>query len=379
MKTTKRLSIFILVALMLITAFPMTSYAATRCTNNNNHSEPGGNTGKWFNSFDDVEAYVKGIQASWEKKYKNGEITEYEYKKNCPTGYSSTGCAYCGKCSCNFDYNAMWIKSGSRWWYRYTDGFYTKNDWAKIERKWYHFDNSGWMQTGWQQIDNKKYYFASSGVMLTGWQEINGRWYYFDSAGAMRRNKWVGKYYVDGDGRMEETIKYKPSWVKSGNRWWFRHADGSYPKNNWEYIDGWYHFDSSGWMQKGWQKISGKWYYFSSSGLMLTGWQKIGGAWYYMNSSGAMLSNQWIGEYYVNASGKWTKSDYHTISCGNMGKWFNSESELDAYWGEVARRWAHKEETGEITWEEYAKKCPYGYQGYSCNHCGKFTGNFYYD
>lgn len=81
MKTTKRLSIFILVALMLITAFPLTSYAATHCTNNNNHSVRVGNTGKWFNSFDDVEAYVNGIQASWEKKYKNGEITEYEYKK----------------------------------------------------------------------------------------------------------------------------------------------------------------------------------------------------------------------------------------------------------------------------------------------------------
>lgn len=99
------------------------------------------------------------------------------------------------------------------------------------------------------------------------------------------------------------------SWVKSGSRWWYKHADGSYTKNNWEKIDGkWYHFDKDGWMQTGWLKLSGKWYYLNSSGVMLTGWQKIGGAWYCFNSSGAMYSSQWVGNYYVDASGKRVKS-----------------------------------------------------------------------
>ena len=41
---------------------------------------------------------------------------------------------------------------------------------------------------------------------------------------------------------------------------------------------------------------------------MLTGWNQIGGKWYYMYSSGAMAFNTWIGSYYVNGSGVWTKT-----------------------------------------------------------------------
>jgi len=96
-------------------------------------------------------------------------------------------------------------------------------------------------------------------------------------------------------------------WIKSGNRWWYRHADGSYTKNGWEKISGkWYHFDKSGWMQTGWLKVSGKWYYLNSSGAMQTGWVKVSNKWYYMNSSGVMqtgwikLSGKW---YYLNSSG----------------------------------------------------------------------------
>lgn len=41
---------------------------------------------------------------------------------------------------------------------------------------------------------------------------------------------------------------------------------------------------------------------------MLTDWNQIGGKWYYMYSSGAMAFNTWIGSYYVNGSGVWTKT-----------------------------------------------------------------------
>ena len=41
-------------------------------------------------------------------------------------------------------------------------------------------------------------------------------------------------------------------WVQESNgRWWYKHADGSYTKYNWEYINGsWYYFNSSGRMVK---------------------------------------------------------------------------------------------------------------------------------
>ncbi len=49
---------------------------------------------------------------------------------------------------------------------------------------------------------------------------------------------------------------------------------------------------------------------YSDDDILLTptGWQKIGGAWYYMNSSGVMQHDRWVGNYYVNSSGKWVKS-----------------------------------------------------------------------
>lgn len=54
-------------------------------------------------------------------------------------------------------------------------------------------------------------------------------------------------------------------WVKvADGRWWYRHADGSYTRDDWEKIDGeWYYFDDEGWMKVGWLKWRGDWYYLS--------------------------------------------------------------------------------------------------------------------
>lgn len=62
-------------------------------------------------------------------------------------------------------------------------------------------------------------------------------------------------------------------WIQEQNgRWWYRHADGSFTKNDWEQIEGkWYHFDRDGWMQTGWIKDKGKWYYLKESGEMAAG------------------------------------------------------------------------------------------------------------
>ena len=64
---------------------------------------------------------------------------------------------------------------------------------------------------------------------------------------------------VEGETEPNEMIEYsrattKPGkWIKaSDGRWWYKHNDGTYTKNGWEYIDGkWYYFDSNGWMKTG--------------------------------------------------------------------------------------------------------------------------------
>ena len=122
-------------------------------------------------------------------------------------------------------------------------------------------------------------------------------------------------------------------WKKDSKGWWYQRADGTYPKNQWEKINGkWYHFDASGYMQTGWLKLGGTWYYLDSSGAMVTGWQHIGGQWYYFNSSGAMLTGwQTIGgqKYWFNASGAMQKG-WQNIS----GKWyyFNSSGAMLTGW-----------------------------------------------
>ena len=73
-----------------------------------------------------------------------------------------------------------------------------------------------------------------------------------------------------------------------------------------------------------------------------------------------------------------TNYNNHSIKCGNMGKWFTSKSDIDDYWEEVVQKYSKQYENGEITWETYCKKSPYGYECWSCSYCGKWTGNFKY-
>ena len=93
------------------------------------------------------------------------------------------------------------------------------------------------------------------------------------------------------------------SWKKNNKGWWYRRYDGSYPKHQFEGIDGQvYYFDSNGYMVTGWQKIGSKWYYSEGSGAMAVN-KWVGN--YYLTGSGAMAANTWIGKYYVGADGKW--------------------------------------------------------------------------
>ena len=73
-----------------------------------------------------------------------------------------------------------------------------------------------------------------------------------------------------------------------------------------------------------------------------------------------------------------TNNNNHSIKCGNIGKWFNNKEEIGEYRNNISNKYCQQYENGEITWEEYMKKSPYGYECWSCGYCGKWTGNFKY-
>ena len=190
-----------------------------------------------------------------------------------------------------------WVQVGGKWRYWLTEAEYYKNDWLNQGDNWYYLDQNG--------------------DAVTGWREIRGQWFYFYDNCQLATDTWIGNYYVNEFGAWEPTAS-RNEWVLSGNRWWYRHADGSYTSSNWELING-------------------NWYYFDSEGWMVTGWQWIGDKCYYLTASGAMAADTWIGEYYVDASGAW-------IPEATRDQWILSGS-----------RWWYRHADGSYTtsgWEE---------------------------
>ena len=158
---------------------------------------------------------------------------------------------------------ASWQQNSTGWWWQEDDNSYPTSTWKSIYGKWFYFDSYGYM-------------------LGEGWHWIDGKCYYMYSGGAMAESTWIGGDYVNASG---EWVTDK--WVASGNQWWYRYADGSYPTNTWKYIDGaWYYFDGAGWM-------------------LGEGWHWIGNTCYYMYADGRMAADTWIDHYYVDASGAW--------------------------------------------------------------------------
>ena len=71
-----------------------------------------------------------------------------------------------------------------------------------------------------------------------------------------------------------------------------------------------------------------------------------------------------------------SNNNNHSMKCGNMGRWFDSKSDVKAYVDSVMKSWADKWESGELSDDEYFANCPQGYECWSCGNCGKWTGNF---
>ena len=79
----------------------------------------------------------------------------------------------------------------------------------------------------------------------------------------------------------------KPGWVRSPNGTWFREVDGSWPANQWKYIEK-------------------KWYFFDQNGYMVSGWLNWNGNWYYLKD-GVMQSKCWIDGFWLDENGVWVK------------------------------------------------------------------------
>ena len=305
-------------------------------------------------SEDGIETEYEKVEPEWQEM--NGQW--YYFDEN-GRNYTDQGAHEIdGKIYC-FDQNGAlstvnrWVQVNGKWKYWLTEGEFYKGDWLE--------ENGNW------------YYLEQDGEAITGWKEIGGQWYYFNSNCSLATDTWIGNYYVNEFGVWEPEAT-RDEWVLSGNRWWYRHADGSYTKSGWEMInDSWYYFDEAGWMvtgwqwvgskcyyltssgamaadtwigeyyvdtsgawipgltrdewilsgsrwwyrhadgsytRSGWEMIDGSWYYFDGAGWMVTGWLNLGQAWYYLDPSGAMVSSAWVGNYYLKADGKMAVSEW---------------------------------------------------------------------
>ena len=138
--------------------------------------------------------------------------------------------------------------------------------------------------------------------------------------------------------KLNENIK--GAWIKKDGKWWYRYADGSYPKNGTQKIgSATYYFDTNGWMKTGWQKISNKWYYFKSSGAMATGWQKVKSKWYFMNAEGVMQTGKITDKgktYFLDGNGA-MKTGW--VQQGSSWYYTNKSGAMTTGWQKVKGAW----------------------------------------
>ena len=73
-----------------------------------------------------------------------------------------------------------------------------------------------------------------------------------------------------------------------------------------------------------------------------------------------------------------TTNNNHGMNIGNSNRWFDTYNSAVAYYDNLISNYGSKLRAEEITIEEYDKKCPCGYETWSCPYCGKWTVNFYY-
>ena len=149
-------------------------------------------------------------------------------------------------------------------------------------------------------------------------------------------------------------------WIKDKKGWWYKYPDGSFPRNQWQQINGrYYFFNVNGYMLTGWQELDGfgyykekSWYYFDpENGDMKTGWQNIKGKWYYLDpAEGYMLTGvQQVGEngecyYFHNKNGDMQTGWQQLTGAGNhegpAWYYFNpADGSMLTGWQNIQEKW----------------------------------------
>ena len=159
------------------------------------------------NSWVDNGRYYVGANGLWDKSAKKQEVKP-EVKKN------------------------GWLKEGSTWYY-YENGALARNKWISST---YWVGADGKMATdSW--VDGGRYYVGANGawvkdakkqevkseVKKNGWLKEGSTWYYYEN-GTLARNKWVGNYWLDADGKMATN-----AWVDNGR--YYVDGSGAWVKN----------------------------------------------------------------------------------------------------------------------------------------------------
>ena len=112
----------------------------------------------------------------------------------------------------------------------------------------------------------------------------------------------------------------KGTWIQDSTGWWFRNADGTYPANQWAYINGaWYHFNAAGYRENGWITLNGVRFYLEADGRMVTGWKQMEETWYYFDGSGAMRTG-WL-------------------QLGSTWYWLDNDGKMVTGWKSFGRYW----------------------------------------
>ncbi|MCF0106181.1 MAG: hypothetical protein HUJ53_05420, partial [Holdemanella sp.] len=196
-----------------------------------------------------------------------------------------------------------------------------------------------WVKTGWLKM-NGEWYYVENNKLVSGWKKVGTKWYYLDP---------------EDDNKMAADTD-----VYSDDNWYYLCSDGAMACNQWvnkgtsEEPD-WYYYGANGLGYDGWLLSGGKWYYLNGGymcaddiieedngdlyylgkdGAMCTnGWclytwrdDSYHEDWIYASSNGKLVKANWVGDYYLRASGTMVRGAYIYNSSNGKYYWVDEET-----------------------------------------------------